>query len=70
MLKETELPAPKDGEALIELQYVSVDPYMRGRMRNSAGYFVGPFVPGECVGLSALSSSDACLYVSLISLIS
>lgn len=58
VLKETEVPAPKDGEALLELQYLSVDPYMRGRMRNSVGYFVGPYVPGECM------SDDTSLLVS------
>nr|ACL13981.1 NADPH dependent alkenal/alkenone reductase [Dunaliella salina] len=48
-LRTIDLPALKDGEVLLELQYLSVDPYMRGRMRNAAGYFVGPFVPGEAL---------------------
>lgn len=66
----------QDGEVLVELEYLSVDPYMRvrcgvagqgvlkvqtisllntcacaclqqGRMRNTPGYFVGPFQPGH-----------------------
>ncbi|KAJ9507848.1 hypothetical protein QJQ45_021225, partial [Haematococcus lacustris] len=58
---------PEDG-AVIELIYCSVDPYMRGRcraaykadapegrMRNSAGYFVGPFAPGEPLASGALA---------------
>ncbi|KAF5829915.1 NADPH dependent alkenal/alkenone reductase [Dunaliella salina] len=61
-LKEIDLPDLKDGEVLLELQYLSVDPYMRGRMRNAAGYFVGPFVPGEPVsgiGIAAVKESKA-----------
>ena len=29
--------------------YLSVDPYMRGRMRNAKGYFMAPFTPGQPV---------------------
>eukprot|EP00002_Diphylleia_rotans_P005439 TRINITY_DN1457_c0_g1_i1.p1 TRINITY_DN1457_c0_g1~~TRINITY_DN1457_c0_g1_i1.p1 ORF type:complete len:347 (-),score=66.74 TRINITY_DN1457_c0_g1_i1:505-1545(-) len=31
------------GHVLVELICVSVDPYMRGRMNDQKGYFVGPF---------------------------
>ncbi|MFB6221737.1 MAG: NADP-dependent oxidoreductase [Halolamina sp.] len=37
-LRETETPEPGPGEALLELQYLSVDPYMRGRMRAGESY--------------------------------
>lgn len=31
-IKETEIPEAKNGEVLVKTLYVSVDPYMRGRM--------------------------------------
>jgi len=35
------------GSVLAELVAVSVDPYMRGRMNDTKGYFVGPFEIGK-----------------------
>lgn len=35
---DTEIPIPKDGEILIRTLYLSVDPYMRGRMNNVKSY--------------------------------
>ncbi|MEC1229243.1 NADP-dependent oxidoreductase, partial [Bacillus paralicheniformis] len=40
--KETEIPEAKNGEALVKTLYVSVDPYMRGRMQDTKSY-VEPF---------------------------
>lgn len=37
-LVEAEAPRPAEGEALVEVLYVSVDPYQRGRMREVVGY--------------------------------
>lgn len=37
-LVEVELPAPVAGEVLVKNHYMSVDPYMRGRMRENAVY--------------------------------
>jgi NADPH-dependent curcumin reductase CurA len=37
-----EVPATKDGEVLLKTVYVSVDPYLRGRM-NDAKSYVPPF---------------------------
>ncbi|MEF8802493.1 MAG: NADP-dependent oxidoreductase [Halolamina sp.] len=37
-LREVELDGPGPGEALLELRYLSVDPYMRGRMRAGESY--------------------------------
>ncbi len=37
-LVEVELPAPSAGEVLVENRYMSVDPYMRGRMRAEGVY--------------------------------
>lgn len=45
--QEVDSDALKDGEVLVELLYLSVDPYMRGRMINQKGYFSGSFVPGQ-----------------------
>jgi NADPH-dependent curcumin reductase CurA len=41
-----EQPEPADGEVLLESIYVSVDPYMRGRMRDAESY-VPPYELGE-----------------------
>ena len=45
-LAEVELPEPADGEILVRNAFVSVDPYMRGRM-NDARSYVPPFALGE-----------------------
>lgn len=37
-LVETDVPAPKTGEVLVRTEYLSVDPYMRGRMRDADSY--------------------------------
>ena len=31
-LEETEIPTPASGQLLLAVQYLSLDPYMRGRM--------------------------------------
>ncbi len=43
---EAAVPEPKSGEMLLETVYMSVDPYMRGRM-NDAESYVPPFQIGE-----------------------
>ena len=45
-LEETELPAIKDNEVLLEGLYYSVDPYMRGRMNMGKSY-TPPFETGK-----------------------
>ena len=37
-LAETEMPALQDGQMLIKVHYLSLDPYMRGRMEESKSY--------------------------------
>jgi NADPH-dependent curcumin reductase CurA len=37
-LAEEPVPEPDDGEVLVRTLYLSVDPYMRGRMRNAESY--------------------------------
>ncbi|MCY3566400.1 MAG: NADP-dependent oxidoreductase, partial [Gammaproteobacteria bacterium] len=39
---EVELPAPGAGQVLVENRYMSVDPYMRGRMR-AEGVYAAPY---------------------------
>ena len=45
---DAELPQPKDGEVLIRTLYLSVDPYMRGRMSDRKSY-VPPFTLNEVI---------------------
>jgi NADPH-dependent curcumin reductase CurA len=37
-LEETEVPQPSDGEMLLRTSYLSLDPYMRGRMNDAKSY--------------------------------
>jgi NADPH-dependent curcumin reductase CurA len=45
-LTEAELPPPGDGQVLVRNAFMSVDPYMRGRM-NDARSYVPPFQLGQ-----------------------
>ena len=47
-LVETEVPDPADGQILIRNAYLSVDPYMRGRMNDRRSY-VAPYALGEAM---------------------
>src|SRR5580692_9686720 len=47
-LAETDVPNPGDGEVLIRNSYMTVDPYMRGRMMDRKSY-VPPFQIGEAL---------------------
>jgi len=53
-LTEVELPDPGDGEILVRNAYVSVDPYMRGRMNDAKSYAapqpLGQVMQGGTVG--------------------
>ncbi|MCZ8522104.1 MULTISPECIES: NADP-dependent oxidoreductase [Paenibacillus] len=48
LYRESSLPVPGDGEALIRTLYLSVDPYMRGRMSGRKSY-IPPFAVGEMI---------------------
>ncbi len=48
-LVTTPIPKPGDGECLVQGIYLSVDPYMRGRMRDRPSY-VAPVGLGEVMG--------------------
>lgn len=53
-LVETEIPRPRDGEVLVRNRYMSVDPYMRGRIAKAPSYAdnwkPGETMRGGCVG--------------------
>ena len=53
-LKEETLPAPADGQILVRHHYLSLDPYMRGRMNDARSYAqpqpVGEVMIGGAVG--------------------
>jgi NADPH-dependent curcumin reductase CurA len=62
-LVDVELPAPAPGEILVANSYLSVDPYMRGRM-NDAKSYVPPFqlgapMDGAAVGTVEQVGADA-----------
>ena len=61
-LAEVEVPQVRDGEILVQNIYMSVDPYMRGRMYDRKSY-VPPFqldqpLDGGCVGRVIESNND------------
>jgi NADPH-dependent curcumin reductase CurA len=51
---DAEVPPPKDGEVLVQTLYISVDPYLRGRMREGRSYVpafgVGQVIESAAVG--------------------
>jgi len=62
-LREHTIPEPRYGELLVRVRYLSVDPYMRGRMRDTESYAepwnVGDAMRGGVVGEVVESKSDA-----------
>ncbi|MGA2027893.1 MAG: NADP-dependent oxidoreductase, partial [Syntrophobacteraceae bacterium] len=61
-LVEVEIPEPGEGEVLIRNIYMSVDPYMRGRMNAGKSYspafeLYKP-LEGGCVGQVVISGND------------
>src|SRR5882762_632694 len=46
-------PQPNDGEVLVRTLYISVDPYLRGRMREGRSY-VPPFEVGQVIESGAI----------------
>ncbi|MBB5520185.1 NADP-dependent oxidoreductase [Amphiplicatus metriothermophilus] len=62
-LREIDLPALKDGEVLMRVIWMSVDPYMRGRMRPDIKSYIPPFtledpLDGGAVGEVVESKHD------------
>ncbi|RJK97085.1 NADP-dependent oxidoreductase [Vallicoccus soli] len=61
-LVEVEVPAPGPGQVLVRNRWMSVDPYMRGRMRDVPSYVppyaVGDVLTGGAVGEVVASRAD------------
>ena len=61
-MAEVTLPAIKDGEVLVKNTWMSVDPYMRGRMIDRKSYIppfqVGAVLEGHAVGKVVSSNND------------
>ncbi|MDJ0949783.1 MAG: NADP-dependent oxidoreductase [Alphaproteobacteria bacterium] len=61
-LADAPMPVPGDGEVLVRSIYLSLDPYMRGRMRDVKSYVppaeIGAVMPGAVVG-EVMESHDA-----------
>jgi NADPH-dependent curcumin reductase CurA len=63
-LSETAIAEPADGEVLIRNIYMSVDPYMRGRMNDVKSY-VPPFQIGEVLQASVVGQVVASSYAGI-----
>ena len=65
-LEEVDLPRPAEGEALVAVEYLSLDPYMRGRMDDAKSYArpqpLDEVMTGGTVG-RVIESRDAALAV-------
>ena len=61
-LDEAPVPAPGPGEVLVRTIWLSLDPYMRGRMNDGLSYAapvqLGEVMQGECVGVVEASRAD------------
>jgi len=70
-LVERELPEPGRGQALVRNVYMSVDPYMRGRMRDIKSYTppfqIGEPLDGGAVGVVEESNTDSLAPGDLVS---
>ena len=60
---EAEIPVPGEGEVLVRTLWLSVDPYMRGRISDAPSYTpphpVGRTMPGGTVGKVVVSRNNA-----------
>ena len=56
------VPEPGDGEVVVANRWLSLDPYMRGRMRDAKSYAeplqIGEVITGETAGVIVASRSD------------
>ena len=61
-LNEEKITSLQNNEILIEVKYLSIDPYMRGRMNDSKSYAapakIGEPMTGETAGIVVESNSD------------
>ena len=62
-LEEIPIPAPGSGQVVLRVQYLSLDPYMRGRMDDRESYAtptpLGGVMPGESVATVVASQNPA-----------
>ena len=62
-LEEVPVPEPATGECLVQVSYLSVDPYMRGRISGRKSYAapveIGRTIVGNAVGRVIASKSDS-----------
>jgi NADPH-dependent curcumin reductase CurA len=62
-IEETAIPTPGPGQVLLRVQYLSLDPYMRGRMDDRESYApptpLGGVMPGESVATVVGSQNPA-----------
>jgi NADPH-dependent curcumin reductase len=62
-LEEVPMPAPGAGQVLLRMEYLSLDPYMRGRMNDTRSYAkpaqIGAAMPGESVATVIESNGTA-----------
>lgn len=62
-LESADIPAPADGEILVAVSHMSLDPYMRGRMDDAKSYAapvpIGGKMEGGSVGVVIASNSPA-----------
>ena len=61
-LEDTAVPTPVSGQLLLEMQDLSLDPYMRGRMNDGKSYAtplqIGDVMTGETVAQVLVSNHD------------
>ena len=60
--EDVEVQEPKEGEVLVEIAYISVDPYMRNRMKPSTNSYIDGFQLDEPVvglGVGQVKTSNA-----------
>ena len=66
-LEETAIPTPGVGQVLLRVQYLSLDPYMRGRMDDRKSYAkpvpVGGVMEGESVAMVIEAQTAATMLV-------
>ena len=62
-IEEAPMPAPADGEVLVKNLWLSLDPYMRGRMSDAKSYVkgvdIGEVMVGQTVGEVVVSKNPA-----------
>lgn len=61
---QIELPAPVDQQVLVRTRYISVDPYLRGRMKEGKSY-VPPFELGQVIESAVVGEVVQSRYPSL-----